>query len=446
MPKIHIVASGDTLSKLAVDFYNNADRASLIASASGIPDPDVIREGQVLVIPDITRTHTVGRDDTLSILADRFYNNAGLFRVIAAANGIPNPDVIRDGHLLVIPDVTQTRTVVANDTLTKLSERFYGDASRVMILATVNGIKDPDVILTGQVLSIPDLTSVPKPHRPLSGNSNNTVVAGVKGTNMTPERDEAGVVHFGGIGVLGECDNQQSFGVRGNSARGFGVWGSGGNTGVVGESSTGDGIFGRGKFTGVTGFHGDPRLQETTIGSIATKAGVFGASEDGFGVLGYARTGLAGQFFGDVAVSGDISLTGGADCAEDFDVADDAEAEPGTVMALDDLGYLRECRAPYDKKVAGVVSGAGDYRPGMILDRTTTDGKRMPVALLGKVFCKVDARYGQIHVGDLLTTSPNPGHAMRAEDREKSFGATIGKAMRPLLSGVGLIPVLIALQ
>ena len=41
--------------------------------------------------------------------------------------------------------------------------------------------------------------------------------------------------------------------------------------------------------TGVLGFHGDPKLNETTVASYAGKAGVFGASEDGAGVLGYAR-------------------------------------------------------------------------------------------------------------------------------------------------------------
>jgi len=66
--------------------------------------------------------------------------------------------------------------------------------------------------------------------------------------------------------------------------------------------------------------------------------------------------------------------------------------------------------------------------------------------LVGKVYCKVDSRYAAIEVGDLLTTSPTPGHAMKALDREQAFGAVIGKALRPLAEGQGLIPILIALQ
>jgi len=70
----------------------------------------------------------------------------------------------------------------------------------------------------------------------------------------------------------------------------------------------------------------------------------------------------------------------------------------------------------------------------------------MPIALMGKVYCKVDAQFAAIAVGDLLTTSPTAGHAMKADDPAKAFGAVIGKALRPLDAGLGLIPILIALQ
>jgi len=65
---------------------------------------------------------------------------------------------------------------------------------------------------------------------------------------------------------------------------------------------------------------------------------------------------------------------------------------------------------------------------------------------LGKAYCKIDARYAEIQVGDLLTSSPLIGHAMKATDSARAFGAVIGKALRPLENGQGLIPILIALQ
>src|SRR5204863_151433 len=135
-----------------------------------------------------------------------------------------------------------------------------------------------------------------------------------------------------------------------------------------------------------------------------------------------------------------------ADCAEEFDVIEAVQVEPGTVMVLDQEGALRQSEHAYDKKVAGVISGAGDYKPGIVLDRQQSSVNRMPVALMGKVYCKVDAQYAPIEVGDLLTTSPTTGHAMKADDPFKAFGSVIGKALRPLPEGQGLIPILIALQ
>jgi len=143
--------------------------------------------------------------------------------------------------------------------------------------------------------------------------------------------------------------------------------------------------------------------------------------------------------------TGDILLQN-ADCAEEFDVQDGESIEPGAVLALTEQGKLALARCPYDRKVAGVVSGAGGLRPGIVLGRSADAHNRWPIALSGKVFCKVDADQSPIAVGDLLTTSPTLGHAMAATDHQRAFGAVIGKAPAPLRSGQGLVPVLIALQ
>jgi hypothetical protein len=148
---------------------------------------------------------------------------------------------------------------------------------------------------------------------------------------------------------------------------------------------------------------------------------------------------------GNMRVNGDIMLAN-ADCAEDFDVAEAALTEPGTVMVLDHEAKLRHSEKAYDKRVAGVVSGAGEYRPAIVLDRQEQQGNRRAIALIGKVFCKVDASDASIEVGDLLTTSATPGHAMKASDPQKAFGAIIGKALGKLDKGRGLIPVLVTLQ
>lgn len=148
---------------------------------------------------------------------------------------------------------------------------------------------------------------------------------------------------------------------------------------------------------------------------------------------------------GNINVTGDVLLTGG-DCAEDFDITGVESVEPGTVMVIDDGGSLKPSQQAYDKRVAGVISGAGDYRPGITLDKQNNKGNRLPLALTGKVYCKVDAEYNPIEVGDLLTTSPTIGHAMKVSDHIRSLGAIIGKALRPLKTGQDFIPILVSLQ
>lgn len=152
-----------------------------------------------------------------------------------------------------------------------------------------------------------------------------------------------------------------------------------------------------------------------------------------------------------------LQITGGADFAENFEVnietaggeAMVAKIEPGMVVSIDPAspGKLTPSTRAYDRRVAGVISGAGGVKPGMIMSQegTLADGKH-PVALSGRAYCWVDASNGSIEPGDLLTTSGTPGHAMKVADANKAQGAIIGKAMTGLKEGKGLVLVLVTLQ
>jgi hypothetical protein len=208
--------------------------------------------------------------------------------------------------------------------------------------------------------------------------------------------------------------------------------------GVFGYSELGEGVHGD---TNSPNFNGVAGIAKNKTG---TGAGVYGESL-GRGPAGLFKGNVT--VTGNVTVGGDIFLTGpGADCAEHFDAAEAEQIEPGTVVVIDRQGALRPSREAYDKKVAGVVSGAGQHRPAIVLDRQPLRNGRVPVALVGKVYCKVDARYSPIDVGDLLTTSPTAGHAMRVDNPSRAFGTVIGKALQPLVAGQALIPILISLQ
>jgi hypothetical protein len=213
-----------------------------------------------------------------------------------------------------------------------------------------------------------------------------------------------------------------------------GVYGSGssGSTGVIGISDQADGLHG-----------------ESSGSNMSGVAGIHDGS--GNGVYGTSRTGYAGNFQGNMLCSGNLTVQGdvilpNGDCAEQFDIVGPDPLEPGTLVVLDSTGALKPSDVSYDRKVAGVVARAGSYRPGIILDFVETDSVRATISILGKVYCKVDASYSPIEAGDLLTSSPTCGHAMKAVDFSKAFGSIVGKAMRAHPSGRGLIPILMALQ
>src|SRR5579875_1529764 len=253
----------------------------------------------------------------------------------------------------------------------------------------------------------------------------------INGTSSAPQH--AGVSANNKGGGYGQWANSQD----GTAVYGISVNGMA----VVGVSQTQDAI---------NGTSSAPQHAGVSANNNGGGYGLWANSPDGTAIYGQGNP--AGYFKGDVHVTGthivdgDIVLTKGADCAEQFDVSPQVIAEPGTVMVITGSGELEPSQLPYDKRVAGVISGAGALRPAIILDRQQSDRGRATVALVGKVYCKVNADAGSIEVGDLLTTSAISGHAMKADDPCKAFGAVIGKALQAMKSGKGLIPVLIALQ
>ena len=145
-----------------------------------------------------------------------------------------------------------------------------------------------------------------------------------------------------------------------------------------------------------------------------------------------------------------LEITGGADLSEQFDIGDDGRTvEPGMVVSIDPKrpGRLTLSDKAFDRRVAGVVSGAGGVKTGMLMGQrgSVADGE-LPVALVGRVYVWADATTGPIEPGDLLTTAATPGHAMRVTDPTKASGAILGKAMTGLSEGRGLVLVLVSLQ
>jgi hypothetical protein len=64
-------------------------------------------------------------------------------------------------------------------------------------------------------------------------------------------------------------------------------------------------------------------------------------------------------------------------------------------------------------------------------DRSGSSDRVIAVALAGKVYCKVRSMHSmcRVVVGDLLTTSPTPGHAMKATEAACAFRSVGGNAL-----------------
>jgi hypothetical protein len=113
------------------------------------------------------------------------------------------------------------------------------------------------------------------------------------------------------------------------------------------------------------------------------------------------------------------------------------EGELPTVMPPEDATQEFFDRHPYSH-----MAGAREQDITQIHDRQMG---RM-VTLGAYAHCKVDANVASIEAGDLLTTSRTRGHAQKAADPGRALGTIVGKALAPLKSGRGKIPILVMLQ
>lgn len=231
-----------------------------------------------------------------------------------------------------------------------------------------------------------------------------------------------------GNGLSGRSDsNDGVVGVTLSPTR-SGVWGhSVAGVGVAGSSTNNDGVVG------------------TT--DAAGKSGVYGTSSQGIGVTAHSVSGTALYVNGTSIFRGYATFEGGhGDIAENYRAVEPIAA--ADVVVISEEMSLALSRDAYDTRVAGVI--AGD--PSMRLAGDVLNSEGVPLAIAGHVLCRVDASYGAIQPGDLLVTSPTPGHAMKAEplllDGEPLYrpGTILGKALEGLAAGTGLIEVLITLQ
>jgi hypothetical protein len=282
-------------------------------------------------------------------------------------------------------------------------------------------------------------------------------------------------------GVYGR--SQHGVGVFGGATTGSGVYGTSSGRGLTGVGQS-HGVFGStsgapqgsgygGYFTSNTGIGVHGRSTAQISGSNLFAPGVYGYSQNGAGVMGEAGSGpgsVAGFFAGNVLVDGNLHIDGnltatGSKVGYVVDVArnDDTEAlaqgdlvvitgVTDPVLGAIPVPLVRKADVAASTAVVGVVDLAyrvDDTEPGLplALDEAgiIQPGDYLTIVTLGAFQAiKVDASYGAIRPGDLLVSSPTPGHAMRADDPR--MGTVIGKALDSLETGTGAIAVMVTLQ
>lgn len=207
--------TNDYLDKLSNDVKSNQSKVSLVLGALivlvvGVLIFNYFRGGKETLGPaqqtqtlegdvspeNLPGKYTVKENDTLFLIAEKYYKDGYKYTELAKENNIENVNSIEVGQVLQIPrlemeiasvpspspasspdtastteeplgtgggdttiwgpKITQNSyTVVEGDWLSKIAGRAYGDIFAYKKLAEVNNIPNPDLIFPGQVIKIP---------------------------------------------------------------------------------------------------------------------------------------------------------------------------------------------------------------------------------------------------------------------------------------------------
>ena len=122
--KIHTVVKGETLWSISEDAFGSGYNWTDIYNANKLTS-DKIEVGQKLTLPDVSSKQPTSTKESLS------------------TSEVQNPIS------------GSTYTVVKGDSLWKIAVRAYGDGFRWVEIARVNKLSNPNIIHSGNVLTLP---------------------------------------------------------------------------------------------------------------------------------------------------------------------------------------------------------------------------------------------------------------------------------------------------
>lgn len=142
----YTVQKGDDLWNISENYYGSGYDWTLISEANDIQEPYILEEGQELVIPEkesIPETET--ESDDISSTPEQ---------VLPTLSATPSQnEEVSDGDENGVSQ--ETYTVAKGDSLWKISVKLYGDGYKWTEIANANGLKNPNLIHSGNVFVIP---------------------------------------------------------------------------------------------------------------------------------------------------------------------------------------------------------------------------------------------------------------------------------------------------
>lgn len=192
----HVVGKGDTLGEISLKYYGTSKHWKKIQEANKC-DPNGLLVGQKLIIPvvdepapiasgtsgstvDSSGLYVVKKGDSYYRIAERELGDPSRSREIEKINGIAAED-LREGQKLKLPSRSSTTSstsnaptasttnssddipsgskvhvVKADEYLVDISEKYYGTTMKWKLIADANPKANPNRLLVGQKLIIPD--------------------------------------------------------------------------------------------------------------------------------------------------------------------------------------------------------------------------------------------------------------------------------------------------
>jgi hypothetical protein len=136
---IRVKSTGETVEVLAERHYGDPRKAVLIRAANKIEEGQQPESGAFVKIPGPT-IHTVMPNETLQKVADRFLSGEGAPALLAEANGLAPGAAIKPGQVLTIFAELEVRT--NNRGAEELAAVYLGDANLGARVRRYNGVKD----------------------------------------------------------------------------------------------------------------------------------------------------------------------------------------------------------------------------------------------------------------------------------------------------------------